>query len=507
MEEFSFKHLTDVQFEEFCFDLLGELDMQNIDWRKGTDLNTSPSDRGRDIVCQSARKDIDGALSLETWFVECKHYRAGVPPKAIQGLLAWAEAKRPDQVLIIASGFLSNSAKDYLQEYQDTRNPPFRIRYWERPMLEKLTTRRRAILDKFGLTRANRISMKFSGSALSGKWWRFTKYAIADGNIKPAYRAQLQEYELTTRGANTGRIDLLAMLRDLGAQDETQKDFDELGFALARLGRKASRPFSLDRIDQIESIHPRSGLGLAPLMVDDLVFEPGPNHLRRLRRLSPLHARAESRILDWCAEYGLLGILSHIAESVYMAPRWWASSDGRRASMATCPVIPGWQRLSGSWSCDHRTLVAAEGSHPGRSGALADPSHVGECVIPGIDYGIAYVRHVDAYGRHSGVKMESIEDTWNCFFPDIPARRRTSFQCPRPLTTEFWRIYAEPLETFLRHALLLFEALTPGPHAYDLTPLTEPIRLNIENDEADYGRVVESAQFPSLLSAYAVAGL
>src|SRR3989338_5383601 len=107
----SFDRLDDTQFEEFCFDLLHELNLVNIDWRKGTGKKTSPSDRGRDIVCQEVRTDVDGSVQLETWFVDCKHFKKGVPPTELQNLLSWAEAERPQVALIITSNFLSNSCK------------------------------------------------------------------------------------------------------------------------------------------------------------------------------------------------------------------------------------------------------------------------------------------------------------------------------------------------------------------------------------------------------------
>jgi hypothetical protein len=41
-----------------------------------------------------------------------------LPPKELQNLLSWANAERPDGVIIIVSNFLSNSAKDYLENYR-----------------------------------------------------------------------------------------------------------------------------------------------------------------------------------------------------------------------------------------------------------------------------------------------------------------------------------------------------------------------------------------------------
>jgi len=144
-----FDGLDETEFEEFCFELLGELGFVNADWRKGTGLSTSPSDRGRDIVCQLERTDIDGTRHLETWFVECKNYTRGVPPEKLQNLLAWANAERPHTALFIVSNFLSNAAKDFLKSYVENNRPPFRVKYWERPILERLTEGKDTLLRRY----------------------------------------------------------------------------------------------------------------------------------------------------------------------------------------------------------------------------------------------------------------------------------------------------------------------------------------------------------------------
>ena len=150
----SFDRLSDVQFEEFCFDLLHELKFVNIDWRKGTGKKTSPADRGRDIVCQEVCTDVDGSVHLEDWFVDCKHFKKGVPPTELQNLLAWAESESPDVALIVVSNFLSNPAKDYLDNYRRNRKPPFKIKVWERPTIQKLALRKVSLLRKYELTEA-----------------------------------------------------------------------------------------------------------------------------------------------------------------------------------------------------------------------------------------------------------------------------------------------------------------------------------------------------------------
>lgn len=150
-DEFSFDHLTSTQFEEFCFELLQCIGFINVDWRKGTGYSSSPSDQGRDIECERVVEDIDGEVSIEKWFVECKHHKSGVSPDKIQGILSWAHSKRPDKALIIASNFLSNQCKNYLEEYVQKNNPPFRIKYWENRDLEKITQGQSLLLKKYNV--------------------------------------------------------------------------------------------------------------------------------------------------------------------------------------------------------------------------------------------------------------------------------------------------------------------------------------------------------------------
>lgn len=136
-----FDALSPTDFEEFCFDLLSDCGFTNVDWRKGTPLDASPADRGRDIVAITEREDADGHRYRETWFVDCKHYKRGVPPDALQSTITWAQAERPSTVLFLVSGYLTNGAKDWISTFEVTR-PPFRIRVWELPQIRRLLSER-----------------------------------------------------------------------------------------------------------------------------------------------------------------------------------------------------------------------------------------------------------------------------------------------------------------------------------------------------------------------------
>lgn len=153
MERFTTDHLSTTEFEEYCFDLLKAMGLVNVRWRKGTGLNASPSDQGRDIECELVRTEIDGSVYIERWFVECKHYKQGVPPAKISGALAWAMAEGPDVLLLIASNHFSNPTKEYLEKWKASNRPRFRLKLWELPELEVNSGGKPLLLSKYRLAK------------------------------------------------------------------------------------------------------------------------------------------------------------------------------------------------------------------------------------------------------------------------------------------------------------------------------------------------------------------
>jgi Restriction endonuclease len=147
----TFDHLDDGQFEELTYDLLVGLGFKNVNWRRGTGKGGATADQGRDIVADELRTGIDGATHFDHWFVQCKHYKSGVPPQKLNDALTWAGAERPAVLLIVASDFLSNPAKLFLESYRSNNRPPFQIRLWERKDLERLLASQPGIVRKYGL--------------------------------------------------------------------------------------------------------------------------------------------------------------------------------------------------------------------------------------------------------------------------------------------------------------------------------------------------------------------
>lgn len=160
MKKLSFNKLTSTEFEEFCFELLDVSGFVNLDWRKGTGMDSSPADKGRDIMCDFLRSDPDGGHHFEEYFIDCKHYTKGVPPTELQNLLSCATAERPDVAVFAVSNFLSNPAKEFIETYKRQNHPPFKIKYWEKPQLERMLRRKIALQRKYDLTESPIRSLK-----------------------------------------------------------------------------------------------------------------------------------------------------------------------------------------------------------------------------------------------------------------------------------------------------------------------------------------------------------
>ncbi|PZG28663.1 hypothetical protein C1I98_32670 [Spongiactinospora gelatinilytica] len=137
----TFSDLDDAEFENFCQDLLSRLGFQYINWRKGAIRGVNAGDDGRDIEALYPRVDPDGNIFFERWFIECKHHAKAVSAGHLNDLLGAAQANGVDVALFMVSGYLSNSAKNRLEQYNRSNRPAFRIKYWEGHDLHALLQR------------------------------------------------------------------------------------------------------------------------------------------------------------------------------------------------------------------------------------------------------------------------------------------------------------------------------------------------------------------------------
>lgn len=136
-----FLRLSPTQFEELCFDLLMELGFKRLVWRQGG------ADSGRDI---QGTRAVDTRLVdpyEETWFFECKRYEGGVPPEVLHSKIAWADAERPEHVVLLVSSYITNSARTWLSA--TARDKPYRIHLIEGKRLEELVARSSSLVIRY----------------------------------------------------------------------------------------------------------------------------------------------------------------------------------------------------------------------------------------------------------------------------------------------------------------------------------------------------------------------
>lgn len=153
-----FAHLSPTDFEELTYDLLKALGFVNLSWRKGSGKKGSSADQGRDIEADQHMTDIDGSEYFENYFVQCKHYTKGVPPEELQGGITWANSERPKVLLFVASNFLSNPAKNWIENYEKNSRPSFRIKLWERKNIENFLNSNPNLAKRYNIKIPNQVT-------------------------------------------------------------------------------------------------------------------------------------------------------------------------------------------------------------------------------------------------------------------------------------------------------------------------------------------------------------
>jgi len=210
-----------------------------------------------------------------------------------------------------------------------------------------------------------------------GDWWRFSSYEIRDGCIRPSEGAKLEWYDpwpafQGTRKQTIGQA-------PQGAQPSYQ--------SLSKL------------VHQLEYL---------------------PGHKRYPDCLTK---KSQDAILEWCQQYGLLGVLLSRWEAINLSPHcsergmWFQSRYFRTFGQVV-------QRID------------AEGDLQDRSANVL-------------------IHELNSLE----VTEEPPSKTWGCFFPSVEIGERNTFFYPQPYTEEFCYLYGERLIDFCNAAKLLAGAM------------------------------------------------
>ena len=217
-----------------------------------------------------------------------------------------------------------------------------------------------------------------------GLWYRFNRYEIAGGYIRPAPGAVLEEYDPWE-----------AYRSWINGEGETAPPYQSLLDLSERL--------ELRRDEKSDSSW------VVPEGVGDL--------------------------LAWCAKFGLLGILSHDAQIITLAPRWAneAAKGDKHVEVRT-----GYSRRGGEWCSINGVLKPPSGGC--EEGELVIPRDIPkQWGRPGV--------YLSPIGYPS-VKFFPLTGQLSRFFPDVPGSERETYLYPAPNSEKFWREYAEPLDWF-----------------------------------------------------------
>ena len=237
-------------------------------------------------------------------------------------------------------------------------------------------------------------------SAPASRWFRCSRYIIQDGFIRPAPNASLAPYE----------------------------------------------PWQLYRSGALTDHSPAPHRALIALLSEE-----------ELLKLTP---RAEEAILEWCRQYGLLGLLLEEIQMAVLAPRWSGSPPGilMRGDTTRRLITPVARRLIRSvrgWNDRSTFLTRMYSSDQVDDGQLVSSEHIPD-KWRAEDWDQPWALRRASNGDWS---TESLEITWGRFFPDIPVEERETYPYPSPSEPEFWKLYAEPVYDFLHAAMRFHEIL------------------------------------------------
>jgi hypothetical protein len=199
-----------------------------------------------------------------------------------------------------------------------------------------------------------------------GPWWRFDSYEIREGWLRPVSNAALEEFDPWTAYWKTPSED------------------------------RVSEPPYVAFVNMITALP-----------------TPGENN-----DAVQLAADEEAALLDWCGQYGLLGLLTHMFLYV---------SVGRMSMLRSCdPWFPTEEPE------DPTSPRSKTSSH-----AIVEPIWGGE------------------------PERQTLNKVWApCFFPDVPKDDWETFDYPAPLTPKFWDQYGERVIDFIKAGRRFADAVT-----------------------------------------------
>ncbi|MHA2790108.1 restriction endonuclease [Corynebacterium sp. S7] len=153
--QLAWKNLNAEQFESLLFNLIGDLDNhENVERLQ----KTNAPDSGRDLSCLRRTDTGAGEFRTERVLVQAKHWQSKSVShheimKAVDDTKLWQNSKF--HIIVFAtSGSFTVDALKYAEAHNDQHTNPH-LELWPQDRLEKLLASRPALVESFGLRRAD----------------------------------------------------------------------------------------------------------------------------------------------------------------------------------------------------------------------------------------------------------------------------------------------------------------------------------------------------------------
>jgi len=115
--------LNSDRFEQLCYDLVDSMHPMDIEWLKG------PADKGRDVRAKFLIPQPDSTQKSSEWHFECKRYSNAIEVADLNSKIAWADANKPDVLVIVSNANISNHTRGWLDTI--AKDKPYDIHKWD----------------------------------------------------------------------------------------------------------------------------------------------------------------------------------------------------------------------------------------------------------------------------------------------------------------------------------------------------------------------------------------
>ena len=323
----------------------------------------------------------------------------------------------------------------------------------------------------------------------SDRWWKFDRYQVVGGRIRPAPGARLSRYDPWA---------LRAPYVELGRLGEAVSDWYD------REVLPSGARFLKSKMPLLEQLPPGEIADILREAADALSGEwaEPPEELSQA-------------LGEWCARFGLLGIFQHETLLLNLEVRAQELLEGFREIPTEAQLLeslPRYERVGSGWhELSLRWRTKAE-----RAESLDLPRRqMGELLASSpwpLDE--SSLAPAQVLGRSPGQARRGLPETWGlkdlaqvrrAYLPDWPG---PGF--PAPNSKVFWRVYSESAVEFFRYAVGLADALsalgqesskTRSAGLETLNSLLSGVSLVV--DEDDKGKLTTHLASPSLIGTLA----